>query len=222
MSVEPGKIIEVRPKWMDGWGNRPGFEVLVTPYDERQGIWEERDGYYHSQIGDIIHRMYTNGRPNQGFGGAHFSLNMRDGSTREFDGAWSSSAFSVSVMYPDKPGVECSVTDEHEVWLRGYTFAARDVSVEGLLRWWQTHQFDIDWGIALVKLHYGFVSVEPTKGSYVKSDSCEPIQVLRVLLPSSMRLGAITPQAWIEKFLAEYKSILQAVETDNKEISATK
>lgn len=212
--TEPGKILRIRPRWMEGWANRPSLEAQVTPFDERGALWEVRGGTYRSQIGDVVHRMYTDGKPNQGFGGHHFTLNMIDGSIRTFIGAWSSNASSVSSIYPDKPCTECSVCEDDEVWEKGYTFTGRDVCTMALLGWWWIHQDALDWGLAVVQSHYGSVDIEPTKGQYVKYEhGGTPPKVLDHIYPAPTPKNALFPRNKIDRvvsFFQVYQKALRA------------
>lgn len=207
----PGKIVRVRPKWMDGWANRPTLEAQVTPFKEADALWEVQQDLYRSQIGDVVHRMYTDGKPTHGFGGAAIHLNMTDGTSKDFVGAWSSNASAVSHAYPDKPCTECSICTSNDIWERGYTFSGRDIDTRALLDWWFNNQKALDWGLAIVKSPYGSIDVEPTRRQFVKVDgSGTTPEVLGIIYPpASDSIFHHTKESQVNFFFALLRDALR-------------
>lgn len=115
------------------YANSAKAKLLVDelpPHDSF--IYEERDKYFFAKSRGIC-RFYSNHNPGEGFAGRHFNLTMIDGSEVTLKGPWSGNS-----MGANKRGWplcrEVSITDDPEVWERGYTFSASVVTLPVLQR----------------------------------------------------------------------------------------
>ena len=179
--LQPGRLIEVRPVWHEGFDNRPSFEILTMSSDRSNLKYDQRGDLYRAVLGDQVFFMYSDGKPTQGFGGRHIELTMLDGSVKAFQGGWSSNSAAVNKCWPDDPCIECAFTDSKVVWNEGRTFFSGAVKVRSLVRWYILNRCFIDWGLAIV-IADKWLSVEPTKGRFVKAPSRE-LQSILVLKP---------------------------------------
>lgn len=185
MSDLKGKILRLKPDWYESFDNRPSFCALLSadvPFEEYRHE-EDGQGHYRAQVGDSVHYFYSNGKPSQGYGGRLIKLTLLDGSVREFQGGWSSNSAAINASWPENPCVECSITDDPEVFRRGHTYCSGAINVTGLLDWWFAHQHNLDWGIAICQRGEYEGWVEPTKGRFVKLSHHEELKVVCRLLP---------------------------------------
>lgn len=126
------KILNARVDWMEGFANDPRLEVLVDELPEWGDMrFRERSGLYYAELEGFVNFMYYggNGENTGGYGGRHFDLKMTNGMTETLRGPWSSRAGCVNrAGFPHC--IEVSITDEPDVWERGYTFMAGALTVE--------------------------------------------------------------------------------------------
>lgn len=82
--------------------------------------------YYGEKDGAVS--FYARGNDKQGFGGRKFNLRLRDGTTEQLVGPYSSSPTTMaSLGFPWS--MDVTVTDDPEVWERGYTFFAGNLTI---------------------------------------------------------------------------------------------
>jgi hypothetical protein len=79
------------------------FDAMPTKKDYNF-VYEERDGTYRAEndegLGDFLH---WKGPHNEGgFSGHVFTITMKDGTTRQLKGPWSSNSSWVNSMFPDR------------------------------------------------------------------------------------------------------------------------
>lgn len=123
------KIINAKVDWMKDWHNYPVLQVLVDKIPKLdEMVYEERNGIYYSENGGYTHYLYYKS-PGDGFGGSVFNLKMKEGSTRNLVGPWSSRAGCVNAQ---KFGfiMDVSITDDPKVFERGYTFIAGAITLD--------------------------------------------------------------------------------------------
>ena len=112
---------------------RPSFKVLVDklpPYNEnvfKEIICEEHGTFFYSDIDGCITCYAYVKNSSEGFGGRNMKLKIEDGSIREFNGQLWSSADEYECSKVPKH-ISCAITDEVEVWQKGYTFYAGSIS----------------------------------------------------------------------------------------------
>lgn len=137
------KILQVRVRWWVGYGNLPDLEVLaegvphlseLTYQMKDSCVYAEKDGYVHFLAIGPEQTSY----PTRGFGGHKWTMKLENGETLVSTNAWSSRSGAMHQLgFP--PCKEVSLTDEPEVWERGYTFTAGAVSKDLLETFLQEH-----------------------------------------------------------------------------------
>jgi hypothetical protein len=84
--------------WMNGWANDPIIEIHTDVLPEGY-TYERNMGCYFGTIdgSDFVDYFYYE-RPGNGYGGAKFDLNMKDGTVHTLIGPWSSRASVMNSM----------------------------------------------------------------------------------------------------------------------------
>lgn len=152
---EPPEILEIRPAWKLGWNNIPGIEVLLSRIAEWSEFrFEERAHAYMAVFGAEVRFLYHSGEPERqdGFGGRHFKLRMKDGRTVTLKGPWSSNSSSINLIF-GTDCVEAAVTDNMVDWKRGHTFYASAVSGEAVLAWMEKNPQN--WDFVRTRFYHG-------------------------------------------------------------------
>lgn len=127
------KILKAEVEWHFGYGNTPGFKVLVDQIPDLDDLrYRCVDGksYYAELDGYVSFFAYEG--PGEGFGGRVFPITMEDGTKKDLVGPWSSNSMWMNqVGYG--PCVEVSMTADPKVWEKGHTFFRAAVRVDFLL-----------------------------------------------------------------------------------------
>lgn len=131
------KVLNARVNWNLEWDNDPHLEVLVDhiPPLEALTFHHHEWAYYAHLDGYVKFFAYTG--QGDGYGGRGFTLNMADGTQKTLKGPWSSRAGAINALRCPglPPTLDVSMTDDHDVWLRGYTFYAASCTVESILKY---------------------------------------------------------------------------------------
>jgi len=104
------KITEVFPfefsriEWLQGWANDPELVIKMTKedYDANWAgmLYEcKHDHYWAENQGLCSFYFYTG--PSTGFGGRTFTLKMKDGTTKDLIGPWSSGYHNTNNWFPE-------------------------------------------------------------------------------------------------------------------------
>lgn len=88
----------------------------------------EGTAYYNEIDGDVSF-FFHNPRNEQGYGGAIFKGKLEDGTEFSVRGPWSSNPGAMKKLF-GVDTMDVSITDDPEVWERGYTFYAGHITVE--------------------------------------------------------------------------------------------
>jgi len=122
------KVLDAKVNWMQGWGNDPTLKVLVDKLPSHDELVYEQKGtlYYTHKDGYVSFFHYS--KPDDGYGGSKFELKMKDGSIKTLVGPWSSRE-GVMNAAGFIPSVNCAITDEEDVWKKGYTFYSGSISL---------------------------------------------------------------------------------------------
>jgi hypothetical protein len=132
------KILAAKVEWFNGCANSPQFKLLVDKipsYEER--IYDEKrvdaGTLYFAEQDGFVDFMYHTPRNENGYGGRKWTIKVRksDGNIEErvVKGPWSSNSPAMNGA-GFHPSVECTITDEPDVWKRGFTFYAGHVTYE--------------------------------------------------------------------------------------------
>lgn len=132
------KILDAKIEWFKGCANSPQFKLLVDkiPSIEELVYDEKRDGagtMYFAEKDGYVDFMYHTPRNENGYGGRKWTIKVRKsgGSVEEriVKGPWSSNSPAMNgAGY--HPSVEVTITDDPDVWKRGFTFYAGHVTYE--------------------------------------------------------------------------------------------
>lgn len=121
------EIRNIMIDWMEGYANDPEIKVLVDEIP-KDFIYEKRGSLYFAEKEGCVRFFYYE-RPDRGYGGTKFELKMEDGSTVILKGPWSSNSMTMNGA-GFNPSIEVAMTEEVEVFKRGYTFYAGAMTVE--------------------------------------------------------------------------------------------
>jgi len=127
------KVLAASVEWSDQFANDPMLELLVDKipttsemrFENKESMWVAyNDGY-------VEFYSHTGRDENQrGFGGAVYDITLVDGTKKSLRGPWSSRAGVVNAIFPDRPVVDVMITDDPEVFGRGYTFYSGHVTLD--------------------------------------------------------------------------------------------
>jgi hypothetical protein len=100
-------ILSAQINYQLEWDIDPTIEIIFDARHTKKDfnfVYEERDGTYRAEndegLGDFMH---WKGPHNEGgFSGHVFTITMKDGSTRQLKGPWSSNSSWVNSMFPDR------------------------------------------------------------------------------------------------------------------------
>lgn len=156
------RILDIRPYWSEGFDNYASLHVLAS--QEPQGfMFEQRGPIYAAQSGIFV-RFYYYTSPGDGFGGHAFKITMKDGTSKELKGPWSSSAKSVNKVFPEFLCVDIAYTWEMATWERGFTLCGGSIRIDAIVRWYVDNRHKVDWGIVLMSDG----TVQPSKHRFIK------------------------------------------------------
>lgn len=118
------------------WGStyRPHhLQILVDNIHREDKVYDviedENGATYLSVTDGIVSFFYHNPKNEHGYGDRTFNLTMRDGTERVVKGPWSSNNSWIRQLF----GVDSfhvSYTEDPEVFKRGYTFYAGDITID--------------------------------------------------------------------------------------------
>ena len=129
--------------WMLGWMNNPrlhlwvnAFPKNITMYPNRLGtaniLWYGEDRGKVSFYSDATLRDSLQSRQEDGFGGRHIKIWTEEG-VHTLKGPWSSRASVMNQHHQhaiDNHCVEVAITEEEDVFERGYTYFGSAVTVD--------------------------------------------------------------------------------------------
>lgn len=115
------KVLAARINWMLDWSNSPELEILVDKIPASEDLrYERRDNLYVAEDAGYVSFYYWKGPGNtSGFGGAAIPVTMKDGSTVELLGPWSSRAGCVNQLWPEHPVVDVALTSDPDTFYKG-------------------------------------------------------------------------------------------------------
>lgn len=127
------EILKANINFKKGYANPPTMRVLVDKIPSvGDMIYEERAGCYLAEKDGYVNFFYYD-RPGEGYGGAIFnrSIKQDDGTTKKvsFKGPWSSRPSAMNMRF-DIQCVGVSITDEPDVFEKGYTFMSGAITLE--------------------------------------------------------------------------------------------
>lgn len=146
------KILNVKIDPVLDFDNISYFKILVDKIPEDM-VYECKDNHYFAENDGYVEFFYYV-RPGEGYGGRHFTLNMKDGTQKVLKGPWSSNSKSMSdAGFPET--VNVSITDKQKVWERGYTFLSGHITFDLFKQAAEEFNFDYAWD------KYGFINAIP-------------------------------------------------------------
>lgn len=123
------RITGLSVNWNERFANRPTLlvEFNGAPPAQRteQGVWVKRGGVHRRDTGIFVDYFYTDGQPNQGYGGRLFEGILDSGVPFKYQGVWSARAAVVNAAWSESPIVDV-------VW--EHTHGA--LTVESVARFW--------------------------------------------------------------------------------------
>jgi len=126
------KILKAKVNWKDGWANSPMLQVLVDKIPARNELrYEQRGSIYYAEYQGYVEFFSWSGKQEDGYGGRHFRILMKDETEIILKGPWSSRAGVINKI-GFGPCLDVSITDDGEVWNKGYTYYAGSITVESL------------------------------------------------------------------------------------------
>lgn len=125
------KILAAAVEWNEKYSNMPNLKILVDHIPTLQDYRFEQKGsiYYAELDGHVCFYYYKS--PGEGFGGRTYTLNMKDGTTKDLVGPWSSNSSSVN-QTGFGPCAEIIATTDPTVWQQGFTFMAHNITLDKL------------------------------------------------------------------------------------------
>jgi hypothetical protein len=123
------KVLDAQIEWMWEYSNSPSIKVLVDKIpNSSEFVYEQRDSCYFGENGGLV-SYYSYRGPDNGYGGRHFKLKMKDGTEKTLIGPWSSRS-SVMNGHGFPLSKEVTITDSPDVWKRGHTFYGAAVTFD--------------------------------------------------------------------------------------------
>jgi len=107
------KIISGSINWMEGCVNDPQIEVLVDKIPPAEDfLFEKRGDLYFAMVDGYVKMFAWHGKPDNGFGGSKFDINMIDGSKATLIGPWSSGSYATNAAgFPHS--IEVNVAEQN-------------------------------------------------------------------------------------------------------------
>jgi hypothetical protein len=144
------KVLDIKVEWNLGWENGPDLQVLISRIPKPNELKYERnaDGLYIATLGDYSSYYFHSDppeRPDEGFGGRVYELEMKTGEIVRLVGPWSSRAGCVNMDFA--PVVDVHLTDDPKTMERGYTFMGGAITLEAV-NWWmlkKVRKMTFDW-----------------------------------------------------------------------------
>lgn len=122
------RCLKLKIDWNYGCSNNPAIRALVNRIPETNDLRYRKKGHlYYAELDGFASFFSYNG-PGEGYGGACFRVILEDGTVEVLKGPWSSSPSTVNAA-GFGPCLPLTVTEEPEVWRRGYTFFAAACTV---------------------------------------------------------------------------------------------
>lgn len=90
------KVLKSEIDWQHNFSNIPRVKVWVDripDLDEMEFI--QRGNLYYAELDGFV-QFFCYDSPDNGFGGSHFKLHMKDGSTKILKGPWSSGTYAMN------------------------------------------------------------------------------------------------------------------------------
>lgn len=123
------EVLKAEINWMEEWANEPGLYLLLKDCPKHEELkYEERNSCFFAEKDGLIEFFHYK-QPGDGYAGRHFNITMQDGSHKVLKGPWSSRA-SVMNKQGFTPCIEAAITENPEVWEKGYTFYSSAVTVK--------------------------------------------------------------------------------------------
>lgn len=136
-------ITDLRVDWNEAFDNEPRIKVLLAPPKPANSdfIWrcnDRRDIWYAEYGSEARYFHGREDKPDRGYGGSMFNLNMANGSVVTLIGPWASRpAFPNALGFG--PCTDASITYDPEVWERGYTFLSGAVRMDEVVDYIEAH-----------------------------------------------------------------------------------
>ena len=124
------KILRAEVNWQFGYANSPELKILVDKLPTKflyQEIPVPGGIFYLAETEGEV-RFFVSTSDKHGYGGGTFDITLISGEKRSVKGPWSSRA-GVANYYLPNPCLSCALTNEKEVFDRGYTFFSGHVLV---------------------------------------------------------------------------------------------
>lgn len=127
------EIISASINWYERYVNNPVLKIETSEAAVRghnDFVYEEKDGCYFAEKDGFVSFFYYQA-PGEGFGGSHFTLNMKDGTKKTLIGPWSSRAGAMNcrfeqqcldVVYNNNLGGACTLETAQEAikWINDH------------------------------------------------------------------------------------------------------
>lgn len=126
------KIIDAQVDWYHTYANNPNIKILLNEkpnYDDF--VYEEHNNIYYAENFPLVSFFYYK-NPDQGYGGRHFNLKMKDGTVKTLKGPWSSNSASVMKEFNTQI-MEVTYCYNRKTFERGYTFYAGAMLVQFII-----------------------------------------------------------------------------------------
>ncbi len=121
------KCLSLSVDWMHSWSNDPTLKMLVDKLDWSNLRYKQTGSLYFAERDGLV-SFYYYAQPDEGYGGRTFHITLEDGTERDLHGPWSSAPSTMNAN-GFTPCVDSALTDEAEVWQRGYTFYGGHVTL---------------------------------------------------------------------------------------------
>jgi hypothetical protein len=121
------KILDMKVHWYENFDNEPELMLLVDKLPDHDDLRYEKKGplYFAEKDGYVSFFAYS--QPGDGYGGRVFPIVLTDGTKMDLKGPWSSRAGAMN-RAGFVPCLDVIITDDPEVWKKGYTFYAAHVT----------------------------------------------------------------------------------------------
>ena len=129
------KVVAVAVDWMDRYANSPRIKVLLNREPGRdEFIYQtnkEQPSLHYAEVGPVC-RFFSYSKPGRGYGGAKFTILMRNGSFKDLIGPWSSGSYAMNT-HGFGPCMDVSYTADTRVWAKGHTYCGGSVRVDSVI-----------------------------------------------------------------------------------------
>lgn len=143
------KILDLKVNWWDGYGNDPTFQVLVDNLPNREDMrFEQKENCYFAELDGYVQFFFYD-KPGDGYGGAIFNIVMKDGSTKELKGPWSSRS-GVMNNLGFTPSLDVDICTNQKDWENNRVNYGGNITLSLLQEYLKNNPITDKWGKVII------------------------------------------------------------------------